>query len=96
LFSASRAGGLSFDLGVTVILSGRRSRAEHGNPFGFASLATLGFILELLIVEEKLFPGGENKITVTVDTLVYCSPSLLPLDSARHAPGWAWVLTIVL
>ena len=67
--TASRTGGLSFDLGVAVVLSGRRRRAEHGNPFSFAGLATLGFVLELLVVKEKLFPGGENKITSTVDTL---------------------------
>jgi hypothetical protein len=34
-----------------------------------ARLAPLGFVFELLIVKEKLFPGGENKVTPTVDTL---------------------------
>jgi hypothetical protein len=72
-------------------------------------------------VKEKLFPGGENEITPTVDTLQHLvlkfhlrmapfspfprahprgkncggrrkyrlstSPLVLPLDSARHAPG---------
>jgi len=69
LFSASRASGLGLDLGVAVGLSRRRGSAENGDPLGLASLATLGFVLELLVVEEKLFPSGENKITPTVDTL---------------------------
>jgi len=68
LFSASRAGGLGLDLGVAV-LTGRGGSAEDGDPLGLASLATLGLILELLVVKEKLFPGSENKITPTVDTL---------------------------
>ena len=69
LFSASGAGGLSLDLGVAVVLSGRGGSAEYGDPLGFASLAALGFVLELLVVKEKLFPGSENEITPTVDTL---------------------------
>ncbi len=69
LFSASRAGGLGLNLGVAVGLSGRRWSAEDRNALGLASLATLGFILELLVVKEKLFPGSEDEITPTVDTL---------------------------
>jgi len=69
LLSASRAGGLGLDLGVAVVLSGRRRRAENRDPLGLTSLATLGLVLELLVVKEKLFSGGENKITPTVDTL---------------------------
>jgi hypothetical protein len=69
LFSAARAGGLSLDLGVAVGLSGSGGRAENGDPLGFASFATLGFVLELFVVKEKLFPGSENEITSTVDTL---------------------------
>jgi len=69
LFSAARAGGLSLDLGVAVVLSGGGGSAEDGDAFGFASLAALGFVLELFVVEEKLFPGSENEITPTVDTL---------------------------
>lgn len=69
LLSASRAGGLGLDLGVAVILSGRRRRSENRNPLRLAGLATFGFVLELLVVKEKLFPGSENEITPTVDTL---------------------------
>ena len=69
MFSASGAGGLSLDLGVAVILSGGGGSTEDGDALGFASLAALGFVLELFVVEEKLFPGGENEITPAVDTL---------------------------
>jgi len=68
-FSAARTGGLSLNLGVAVALSGRGRCAEYRNPFGLAGFATLGLVLELLVVEEKLFPGGEHKITPTIDTL---------------------------
>jgi hypothetical protein len=68
LFSAARAGGLGFDLGVAVGLSGSGGRAEDRDPLGLASFATLGFVLELFIVKKKLFPGSENEITSTVDT----------------------------
>jgi hypothetical protein len=50
-------------------LSGCGGCAKDRDPLGFASFATLRFILELLIVEEKLFPGSENEITPTIDTL---------------------------
>jgi hypothetical protein len=69
LFSASRAGGLGLDLGVAVGLSGCGGRAEDRDPLGLASFATLWFVLELLIVKKKLFPGSENEITPAVHTL---------------------------
>ena len=69
LFPASRAGGLGFNLGVAVGMSGRRRCAEHRNPLGLASLAAFRFVLELLVVKKKLFPGSEGEITPTVDTL---------------------------
>jgi hypothetical protein len=68
LFSASRAGGLSLDLGVAVGLSGSGGRAEDRDPLGLAGFAALGLVLELFIVKEQLFPGSENEITSTVDT----------------------------
>jgi hypothetical protein len=50
-------------------LSGGGRSAEHGDPLGLASLAALGFVLELFVVKEKLFPGSEDEITAAVDTL---------------------------
>jgi hypothetical protein len=53
-----------------VILSRRRRRGvQHGHALRLAGLASLGFILELLIVEKQLFPGGEDEISPAVDTL---------------------------
>jgi len=38
-------------------------------PLGFACLAALGFVLEILVVEEVLFSRGEYEIRRTVYTL---------------------------
>jgi len=43
--------------------------SEYCYSFGFADFASLRFVLELLIVEEQLFAGCENKINSTVDAL---------------------------
>ena len=69
MLSASRTRGLGLDFGVAVGLSRRRRSAEHCNPFGFAGLAAFRFVLELLIMKEKLFPGSENEIIPTVYAL---------------------------
>jgi hypothetical protein len=68
LFSASRASGLSLDLGVAVGLSRGGGCAEDRDPLGLAGFAAFGFVLELFVVKKKLFPGSENEITSTVDT----------------------------
>jgi hypothetical protein len=62
---------LSLDLCETIALSGSRRRPQYGNPFLLAYLAAFRLVLELLIVKEKLFPGGEDEITPAVDTLQY-------------------------
>jgi hypothetical protein len=69
LLPASRARGLSLDLGITVGRCLRRSRPQNGYALVFASLTSFRFVLELLIVKEKLFPGSENEVISTVDTL---------------------------
>jgi len=40
-----------------------------GRAFAFAGLAAFGFVLELFVVEEKLFAGGKNEIGPTINTL---------------------------
>jgi len=60
---------LRFDLGIAVVLSRRRGSAKHGNPLGLACFAAFRFVLELLIVKEKLFPSCEDEVRPTVDTL---------------------------
>ena len=69
LLPATRARGLSLNLGVTVSRSLRRNRPENGYALALAGLASFRFVLELLIVKEKLFPGSENEVTSGVNTL---------------------------
>jgi len=69
LLTASGTRGLRFDFGVAVVLSGRRGSAEHGNALALARFAAFRFVLELLIVKEKLFPSREDEVRPTVDTL---------------------------
>jgi hypothetical protein len=69
LLPASRTCGLSFDFRITVSLPRCRSCAKDGYALGLASLATFRFVLELLIMKEKLFPGSENEIIPTVYAL---------------------------
>jgi hypothetical protein len=40
-------------------------------PLGLAILAALGFVAELFVVKEKLFPGGENEISTAIDAGKY-------------------------
>jgi hypothetical protein len=46
-----------------------RTDSRAGGPLPFAVLASLGFVLELLIMEEQLFPGCEYEIRTTIHTL---------------------------
>jgi hypothetical protein len=45
--------------------------AEHGDALGLTSLAALGFVLELLVVEKQLFPGGEYKFGTAINADQY-------------------------
>jgi hypothetical protein len=63
---AGRTHGLGFNsLEVAPILR----KAEHLGALGLAAFAAFGLVLELFVVEEKLFASSENKISATVDTL---------------------------
>jgi hypothetical protein len=43
---------------------------SHGSSaLAFAVLASFRFVLELFVVEEELFAGGEDEIITAVDTL---------------------------
>ena len=44
---------------------------EDGHALRLAVLAALGLVLELLIVEKQLFPGGEGKVGSAIDALEY-------------------------
>jgi hypothetical protein len=63
--AAFRTNGASFNLRVCTgggDTQGRRA-------LRLAGFTTLGFVFELLIVEEKLLTGGEDKVGAAVDTL---------------------------
>ncbi len=65
LFSAMRAVGARLHFLVAV----DRTRAYRSDAFGLARLAALGLIPELLVVEEELFAGGEEKLRAAIDAL---------------------------
>jgi hypothetical protein len=46
-----------------------RSRSEHGDAFILAVFAAFGFVRELLVVEELLFPCCEHEVRSTIDAL---------------------------
>ena len=48
-----------------------RRCTQHGDAFGFTGFAPLGFIFELLVVKEQLFPGREDEVGPAVDALQY-------------------------
>jgi cell division protein ZapA (FtsZ GTPase activity inhibitor) len=49
-------------------MSLRRS-SKHCHSLALAVLAALRFVLELLVVEEKLFTRREHEIRATIDAL---------------------------
>ena len=69
VFAALRADGVGFHPSAVVVCSAARCGrgGEDGYALGLASLAALGFVLELLIVEEQLFARGENKLGAAID-----------------------------
>ena len=69
MLSASRTGRLGLDFRITVRLPRRRRCAQYRNSLHLAGLAAFGLVLELLVVKKQLFPGGENELIPTVDTL---------------------------
>lgn len=60
---------MGFNLGEAVGLSRSSRWPEHRYPLSLAALTTFRLVLELLVVKEELFPGGENELTPTVDAL---------------------------
>lgn len=43
--------------------------SQNRNSLGFTGFAALGFVSELLIVEEQLLPGGKDEIRAAVNAL---------------------------
>jgi hypothetical protein len=69
LFAAGGAIGAGLHLGVLALAGSVGLQAELFGAFGLAAFAALGFVLELFVVEEELFAGGEDEIGTTVDAL---------------------------
>jgi hypothetical protein len=46
-----------------------RASPKHRDALALAVLAAFGFVLELLVVEEKLFARCEHKVRATIDAL---------------------------
>ena len=71
-FSALGTVGPSLCFGIRMSAgrtSALRHRSQHSNTFPFAVLTALGLVLELLVVEEKLFARREHEIRATIDAL---------------------------
>jgi hypothetical protein len=83
-FAAARAGRARLHLLIPG--ARRRSRADRGCAFRLAGLTTFGFVLELFIVEEKLFAGRENELSPAIDAFEY---SVLEFHGTflRRVPG---------
>ncbi len=82
LLAALRADGGSLDAGVSLALRCADSR----KAFRFAGLAAFGFVTKLLIVEEKLFTRGENKISTAIHAL---QGPILELHASSYGPSAA-------
>jgi hypothetical protein len=63
---APGANGLGFN---PLIIAAILWQSQGLGPFAFAVFAAFGFVLELLIVKEELFPSGEDEIGAAVHTL---------------------------
>jgi hypothetical protein len=71
LLATLRAGGSSLNTRVMAPAADRLRRSQNGDTFGFTNLTALRFVLELFVVKKKLFPGGEDKVSTTVDASQY-------------------------
>jgi hypothetical protein len=58
-------------------------RPQNGNAFCFTGLATFWLVFELLVVKEKLFARGKNKVRTAVDTL---ENLVLEFHPSPHSP----------
>jgi len=60
--------------------------ACSGHTLDFALFATLWIVLELLIVKEKLLPGGKDKVVTAIRTFQY----LVDEVHLRVPPSMPW------
>jgi hypothetical protein len=71
VLAALGAGGARFDARVVLRGARRWHGSEDGRSLGLAGLTALGLVLESLVVEKQLFPGGKDEIGAAVDAGQY-------------------------
>jgi hypothetical protein len=64
--------------------------AGSGHTLDFALFATLWIVLELLIVKEKLLPGGKDKVVTAIRTFQY----LVDEVHLRVPPSMPWNFSV--
>jgi hypothetical protein len=78
LLTALGATGTSLGLDVGLAMDG----AQYRDPFPLTVLAALGFVLELLVVEEQLFACREHEVRATIDAFQHL---VLEFHAKRHS-----------
>jgi hypothetical protein len=66
--ATSGTGGARLHFLVEVAAAGT-AMSHVGRTLRLAILATLGFVLELFVVEEELFAGGKDKVVTAIHAL---------------------------
>jgi hypothetical protein len=69
--AALGAGGASFDAREMVRVAQALGGGEDSHTLGLAGFTALGFVLELFVAEEELFPGGEDEVRTAIDAGQY-------------------------
>lgn len=68
-FPAPRTRSAGFHLLVVAAIGGTVVRAYLLRALGFTVLAALGLVLEILVVEKKLFPGRKYELRSAINAL---------------------------
>lgn len=71
IFAALRAGCARLYPRKMMRVSDDLRRGENGYAVGLTRFAAFGFVLEVFVVKEELFPGGEHEFRATIDATEY-------------------------
>ena len=83
VLTASGTGGAGLHL---LEIAAAPAFVSHGSSaLGLAIFAALGLVLELLVVEEELFAGGEDEIITAIDAF---QSLILEFHGASPYPTW--------
>jgi hypothetical protein len=69
LFAACRAIRPGLDALIVAAVISPAANPQLLRPLGFTVLAAFGLVLELLVVEKKLFAGRKDEVCATVNAL---------------------------